>query len=266
MATPEFCALYDEAFSWPAGPELDSILEVYRGTAHGDLATVCEIGAGTGRFMDEVLLRVPWYDAVEPDPGMFELLQSRWQQLRRPAQARARAVQCDAVAVTRLSRTYDLVMLLTDTASYIRPVNLLEDSLRSLTRCLNPQGMLLLDVALWRGTPGERRTETWTVSRPGARRIDALCAAEVRADRIESNHHLVQQRVERIRIEECLNGARIRQADSYNVLHALTRTTLQSVLAHCGLRLAALLPFGSEVRPHVDTWDRAVAVARVDCH
>lgn len=133
---------------------------------------VCEIGAGTGRFLSSIADISSHVDAFEPCGEMYKILQDRivsWE-----------TEKC--VAINDYFRpaadSYCAILLLTDTLSYVWPHEELQRLVGDIYSSLRRNGVLVIDIALWDSVIPPIRNEEWIEEQNGLK-VKAKCSSEI---------------------------------------------------------------------------------------
>lgn len=157
-----FAELYDAAFGWDPADELASLEFVWNRTLGGIPKDVCEVGPGPGRFAIPLLRRGIRYTGFEPTADMAEVLVRKVSLL--PSEARNRFTLNEEPYEENRgpNSTFDSIILMTDTVSYVWPQKTLARLARKVRSSLRAGGVVVLDIGLWAGFEGERREESWT--------------------------------------------------------------------------------------------------------
>lgn len=220
-----FAELYDVAFGWDPTNELSSLYLIWEHTLHGLPKSLCDVGAGTGRFTIPLIQRGIHCTAVEPDIDMMEVLQRKVNLLSDDIRDRFTLVN-ERFEDFEPSRSFDSIIVMTDTISYVWPCNLLKRFVKRAHSVLREGGVVVLDLGLWARYEGEGRDESWTTEFESVL-VSARCKATVISLCQSDNKN------ELARLEELIFQGRSNNLCVYTsrerILHAFTFDDIRSV-------------------------------------
>jgi SAM-dependent methyltransferase len=131
----EDAELYDIAFDWNLGPEVDWLLEWLR----PECRSVLEPGCGSGRMLEALAGRGLEVVGIDTSPEMLELA-------RRRLGARGRLVRADMTEFD-LGRTFDGAVVPINTLMHLKPDDL-PDHLEAMARHLRPGAHYLVQLGI----------------------------------------------------------------------------------------------------------------------
>ena len=154
--------VYDIAFGWDAGPEIERLLFCCR-EAGVEPESALELGCGTGRLLRALRKRVPEAAGLDLNPDMVEYARSR---------ITDQAASPDAVVLAEMSafsleRTFDLVYASANTIRYVTGPNAVDGLWRCVAKHLRPGGVFVADLELGFAAEAEKLNQpaSWTISR-----------------------------------------------------------------------------------------------------
>jgi SAM-dependent methyltransferase len=156
-----FSDLYNLAFSWDISEELSSLYFIWN-SLNISPKFICEIGAGTGRFTVPLLEAGFDVTAIEPDSEMVRILLRKISSQSKRKDLPFNLIQ-DKIENVNLKASFDSLIAMTDTLSYVWTLENLIKFLSNAYNFLKYKGALILDVSLWQDFQEPTREEKWLI-------------------------------------------------------------------------------------------------------
>lgn len=238
---PTFAEMYDWAFDWDPEFEFATVDALLRTLRVQPLGIAVDAGCGTGRFLPCLLKRFQRVYAVEPDPGMFKVLDSHHMDNSLGGQLLLANVSLESFSMAHQA---DVVLAMTDTLSYVMPETRCARFLSTVSSLLKPGGVFIADVGVWAGYFGEMRAECWNSELQNGWLVKASYEAELT---LQGDSLGCSRKVEVLTFEANRTGISTLRSSRQETL-AFTHAFLLNMLASHGLVFrGAAIPGRSEI-------------------
>ena len=251
---PAYAAVYDALYGGKdyAG-ESDLIARLFAQHADGPVASVLDLGCGTGGHALPLAARGLRVTGVDRSPAMLTRARGKAAEMASAAFAPPEFIEAD-LRTLRLGRVFDAAIMMFAVLGYQHDDETLLATLASVRRHLPPSGLFLFDV--WYGPavlaqrPGDR---VRSVSQADERILRTTRSElDIRAQICRVDFHVLRLAVDRVSGEE---------RETHTMRFFFDRE-LGLALAACGFRLEALRAFPDIGRePDETTWT-VIGVAR----
>ncbi|HMW40704.1 MAG TPA: class I SAM-dependent methyltransferase [Saprospiraceae bacterium] len=233
-----FAVLYDIAFSLDTDRELSVIQLILQKTLGHNPENLCEAGAGTGRFILPLAISGLKTTAVEPNIGMYAVFTVKINEFLRNSPISITKFRHNFEDII-LTQKYDAILVMTDTLSYVWPIEKAKQFLGNAKHLLTDNGVLILDIALWATDEGNRKEEWSILLNDGF--VKGSCFAQITREGKQTF------RVEELSFRGRINNMHL-QASNKQTLHAFTWETLVAFCNDCGFTPILLAdPYTSKI-------------------
>lgn len=253
---PGYAALYDHFYAdKDYAAECDFVEEAFRRYAAQPVATVLDLGCGTGGHA--LILARRGYRVTGVDRSADMLAQARAKAVAGLSPAQAPTFAQGDIRRLDLGQAYDAVISMFAVLSYMTTNDDLAAALRTARRHLRPGGLLLFDAWYGPAVLVQRPGDRFRVVGDGHRRAIRFVRSE-----LDTLHHVVHVHYTVLELE----GDRLaRQVAETHTMRYLFPQEMAFHLDQAGFELAALAPcWRLDAEPTENDWNVVVAARAVE--